>query len=81
MEEPTHPLVDVQVGSAFTISRIPEELEYAPGMLEFLESAQLTPGVTGTVTSSATDGSLTVRLHETEINITSFASNRILVRA
>ncbi len=81
MEEPTHPLVDVVVGSAFTVSRIPEELEYAPGMLEFLESAQLTPGVTGTVTASSADGSVTVRLHETEINITSFASNRILVRA
>jgi len=79
--QPTHPLVDVVVGSAFTVSRIPEELEYAPGMLEFLESAQLTPGVTGTVTASSADGSVTVRLHETEINITSFASNRILVRA
>jgi hypothetical protein len=50
-------------------------------MLEFLEAAQLTPGVTGTVTSSAADGSLTVRLHDLDINITSFASNRILVRA
>ena len=81
MEEPSHPLVEVLVGSAFTISRIPEELEYAPGMLEFLESAQLTPGVTGTVTSSEADGSLTVRLHDLDVNITSFASNRILVRA
>ena len=81
MEEPTHPLIDVRVGSAFTVSRIPEELEYAPGMLEFLESAQLTPGVTGTVTTSSADGSLTVRLHDMDVNITSFASNRILVRA
>jgi hypothetical protein len=50
-------------------------------MLEFLESAKLTPGVTGTVTTSSADGSLTVRLHDTDINLTSFASNRILVRA
>lgn len=81
LEEPSHPLVDVRVGSAFTVSRIPEELEYAPGMLEFLESVRLTPGVTGTITSQQEDGSVTVRLSDKEISIDSFASSRILVRA
>mgnify|MGYP000291526407 CR=1 FL=1 len=65
-----------------TVAEIMEYRSYVnEQMLEFLESAQLTPGVTGTVTTSSADGSLTVRLHDMDVNITSFASNRILVRA
>jgi DtxR family Mn-dependent transcriptional regulator len=81
MQEPTHPLCDVEVGSAFTVSRIPEELEYAPGMLDFLESVQLTPGITGTVTSRSSDGKIAVRLNNQEVDLDAFASSRILVRA
>jgi DtxR family Mn-dependent transcriptional regulator len=81
MEEPTHPLCDVEVGSAFTVSRIPEELEYAPGMLDFLESVRLTPGITGTVTSRSADGNIAVRLNNQEVDLDAFASRRILVRA
>jgi DtxR family Mn-dependent transcriptional regulator len=43
------PLSDVNVGHGFTISRIPEELEFSPGLLEFLEDADLMPGRTGTL--------------------------------
>ena len=32
------PLADVDVGSEFTVRRIPEELEFTPGLLEFLEA-------------------------------------------
>ena len=35
---------DLPVGSAFTVTRIPEELEFTPGLLEFLEDAAVQPG-------------------------------------
>ena len=35
------------VGDSFTVSRIPEELEFAPGLLEFLEESHLVPGMQG----------------------------------
>ena len=38
------PLSEVAVGDGFTVSRIPEELEFTPGLLEFLEDSQITPG-------------------------------------
>ena len=37
------PLVDLDVGSGFTVSRIPEELEFTPGLLEFLEEPRSCP--------------------------------------
>src|SRR6478672_3735767 len=46
-----HRLCDLGVGHRFTVSRIPEELEFAPGLLEFLESSAILPGRIGTVTA------------------------------
>jgi DtxR family Mn-dependent transcriptional regulator len=69
----------VDVGSGFTVSRIPEELEFAPGMLEFLEQADVLPGRAGTVTASSPDGTTTVEIAGNHIGIGSFASARILV--
>ncbi|MFZ8902130.1 MAG: metal-dependent transcriptional regulator, partial [Ilumatobacteraceae bacterium] len=40
----TRPLGTLSAGTEFTVSRIPEELEFTPGLLEFLESASLQPG-------------------------------------
>ena len=37
-------LVDVEVGTIFTVTRIPEELEFTPGLLDFLESSSIQPG-------------------------------------
>jgi DtxR family Mn-dependent transcriptional regulator len=73
------PLSEVTVGTAFTVSRIPEELEFAPGLLEFLESADLVPGRAGTITAASPDGTTTVEIDGHHIGIGAFASQRILV--
>jgi DtxR family transcriptional regulator, Mn-dependent transcriptional regulator len=73
------PLADVVVGQHFTVTRIPEELEFSPGMLEFLEASALLPGQAGVVTASEPDGSVTVTIDGREIGVEAFASNRILV--
>jgi len=76
---PMHPLVEIAVGGAFTVARIPEELEFAPGMLEFLEDADVLPGRVGTVTACSPDGTTTVEIAGRHVGIGSFASARILV--
>jgi DtxR family Mn-dependent transcriptional regulator len=79
-ETPDHlPLSAMPVGEAFMITRIPEELEFTPGLLAYLEGAALTPGSTGTVTASSPDGTLTVRVEDRHIGVGAFASQRILV--
>lgn len=77
----TVPLGELQVGAGFTVARIPEELEFAPGMLEFLEEADVLPGRPGTITASSPDGTTTVVIAGRHIGIGSFASSRILVTA
>jgi DtxR family Mn-dependent transcriptional regulator len=73
------PLSDVTVGNGFTVSRIPEELEFTPGLLEFLEDADVLPGREGTITASSPDGTTTVEIAGRHIGIGAFASQRILV--
>jgi DtxR family Mn-dependent transcriptional regulator len=72
-------LADLGVGSAFTVMRIPEELEFTPGLLDFLEDASIQPGHTGTVTASSPDGTTTVEIDGRHVGVGSFASARILV--
>src|SRR6476661_6713864 len=55
-------LSDLSVGVPFTVSRIPEELEFEPGLLEFLETSSIQPGHTGTVTAASPDGTVTVEI-------------------
>ena len=74
-------LADVGVGRSFTISRIPEELEFSPGMLEFLEASTILPGSIGTVTASSPDGTVTVEIDGRSVGVGPFASARILVTA
>ena len=38
------PLAEIGVGNSFTVNRIPEELEFTPGLLDFLEEASILPG-------------------------------------
>jgi DtxR family Mn-dependent transcriptional regulator len=75
------PLSAVSVGSEFTVTRIPEELEFAPGLLEFLEESAIQPGRTGTVTASSPDGTVTVEIDGHHVGVGAFASTRILVTA
>ncbi len=77
----TTPLSDLAVGSGFTINRIPEELEFTPGLLEFLESNELVPGSTGVLTAMSPDGTATVEVEGRTIGIGTFATERILVAA
>ena len=72
-------LSGLAVGAPFTVSRIPEELEFTPGLLEFLEDAAVQPGRSGVVTATSPDGTVTVRIGERVIGVGSFASQRILV--
>lgn len=73
------PLSDLPVGAGFKVTRIPEELEFSPGLLDFLEDSQLMPGSTGVVTAASPDGTLTVEVAGRSVGIGSFASQRILV--
>jgi DtxR family Mn-dependent transcriptional regulator len=75
------PLSTIPVGSSFTVERIPEELEFAPGLLVFLEDAAVQPGRTGSVTATSPDGTMTVEIGGSHVGIGAFASARILVSA
>src|SRR5690606_5951587 len=46
------PLAELTVGHDFIVNRIPEELEFTPGLLEFLEESEVLPGRKGTITSA-----------------------------
>ncbi len=72
-------LDQLAVGDQFVVSRIPEELEFAPGILEFLESSSLVPGREGSVTAASPDGTTTVEIDGKYVGIGQFASTRILV--
>jgi DtxR family transcriptional regulator, iron-dependent repressor len=80
-EPDTTPLATIGVGSRFVVNRIPEELEFTPGLLDFLEDAMVTPGTAGTVTALSPDGTTTVEIDGNTIGIGAFASERILVSA
>lgn len=75
------PLSERAPGSVFTIKRITEELEFAPGVLDFLEDSAVRPGNTGAVTAVAPDGTLTVEIDGRHIGVGAFVSERILVSA
>ena len=74
-------LREVGVGTTFTVSRIPEVLEFSPGMLEFLEKTNLMPGMTGTVKAVERSGDMVVDVDGSDITVQKFATERILVTA
>lgn len=80
---PLHaPLCEIAVGATFTVTRIPEELEFTPGLLDYLEAAALVPGSHGQVTAASPDGTITVQIDDhSHVGLGSFASSRILVLA
>jgi DtxR family transcriptional regulator, Mn-dependent transcriptional regulator len=81
IEPDSRPLAAVTVGEEFTIARITEELEFTPGLLEFLEASALLPGNAGTITAASPDGTLTVEIDGRHVGVGAFASARILVAA
>ena len=72
-------LSTLAVGDAFTVSRIPEELEFTPGLLEFLESSSLLPGTSGRIAELQADGVTVVEVDGRVVSIEPFATQRILV--
>jgi len=68
-------------GQSFTVMRIPEALEFSPGMLEFLEESSITPGFEGTLAEVTPEGKTTVVIGTHESTINQFASARIMVSA
>ncbi len=77
----SEPLSTVEVGHGFIVRRITEELEFEPGLLEFLEESSIQPGHSGTVTASSPDGTLTIEIAGRHVGLGAFASERILVSA
>lgn len=73
------PLSGLTAGDAFDVVRIPEELEFAPGMLDYLESVDLTPGRSGKVLAVAPDGSVTFDIGGKIAGVGGFAASRVLV--
>jgi DtxR family Mn-dependent transcriptional regulator len=74
-------LCDLEAGQHFTVERIPEELEFREGLLEYLEEASIRPGISGTVTAIAPDGTTTIEIEGARVGVGTFASSRILVSA
>lgn len=72
-------LGEVSVGESFVVQRIPEELEFEPGLLEYLEEVGVTPGQTGSVMALAPDGTTTVEVDGRPFGIGPFAGERIVV--
>ena len=72
-------LETVGVGEDFTVRRITEELEFEPGMLDFLEGSSITPGSNGVLTARSPDGTATVEIDGNTVGVGGFASARILV--
>ena len=66
---------------SFTVNRIPEELEFTPGLLDFLEEASILPGRSGLITAASPDGTMTIEIEGHHVGVGSFASARILVIA
>jgi DtxR family transcriptional regulator, Mn-dependent transcriptional regulator len=73
------PLASIAVGQRFTVNRIPEELEFTPGLLDFLEESSIQPGRSGVLTASSPDGTVTVEIEGRHVGVGAFASARILV--
>ena len=71
----------VEIGGAFVVRRITEELEFIAGMLDFLEASSIVPGSVGTVTALSPDGAATVKIEGNSIGVGPFACSRILVTA
>jgi DtxR family Mn-dependent transcriptional regulator len=73
------PLSDLATDDHFVVERIPEELEFQEGQLDYLEQAGLLPGRTGKVLSIAPDGTTTVAVEDGAFGISEFAASRIVV--
>lgn len=72
-------LAALSTGDRFAVARVTEELEFAPGILDFLENAELIPGREGTITLISPDGTTTVEVDGRHIGVSEFVAERMLV--
>jgi DtxR family Mn-dependent transcriptional regulator len=72
-------LGEVGVGGRFSVTRIPEELEFTPGLLDYLEDNSVVPGRIGVLTALSPAGTATVEIDGRHVGIDAFATERILV--
>lgn len=79
LDPSTRTLDAIEVGESFTVRRITEELEFAEGLLDFLEESSMLPGTVGKVTSVSPDGTATVEIDGRHVGLGSFISQRIQV--
>ena len=75
------PLSQLASGAKFTVSRSPEELEFTPGLLDFLQQSSILPGRRGEISETNHDGTMSVVIDGNTIGVSAFASSRILVTA
>ena len=75
------PLSQLASGTKFTVSRIPEELEFTPGLLDFLQQSSILPGRRGEISETNHDGTMSVVIDGNTIGDSGFASSRIFVTA
>jgi len=82
-EEPSNAITlsQVEQGGNFEVVRIPEELEFQPGQLEFLEASGIMPGRIGTLLSIAPDGTATVSVDGNPVGVGGETVSRIVVTA
>ena len=72
-------LSTIETGQSVMITRIPEELEFASGLLEFLEENDIVPGVSARVLAKSPDGTATIEVGGRVVGISAFTTDRILV--
>ena len=72
-------LASVAVGERVLVNRIPEELEFEPGLLEYLEENNLLPGANAMVVRMSPDGTTTVDVDGRVVGLSAFTAERILV--
>ena len=72
-------LATLSVGVKFTVCRIPEELEFQPGMLEFLEESQVMPGSQGEITAKSPNGTVTLHICDTPVGLNDYVASKVLV--
>jgi len=73
------PVGELSVGQGFSVTRIPEDLEWTPGVLEYLEEAGIVPGARATLTALSPDGTATVEVNGRRVALGVTQAARILV--
>ena len=63
------------------MNRITEELEFTPGLLDFLEESSMQPGRSGVDHGVVAGRHVTVEIDGRHVGVGAFASARILVMA